>query len=63
MVGYGGMDWVTISALATAGGALALAAATYGSVRSANRAARVAERTLMGATVARHWNVDRPDPR
>jgi hypothetical protein len=40
-------DWVTISALATAGGTLALAAATYAAVRSANRAARVAERTLL----------------
>lgn len=39
-------DWVTISALATAGGTLALAGATYGSVRSANRAARVAEQAL-----------------
>jgi hypothetical protein len=40
-------DWVTISALATAGGTLVLAAATYASVRSAQRAARVAERTLL----------------
>jgi hypothetical protein len=40
-------DWVTISALATAGGTLVLAGATYLSVRSANRAARVAERTLL----------------
>jgi hypothetical protein len=40
-------DWVTISSLATAGGTLVLAAATYSSVRSANRSARVAERTLM----------------
>jgi hypothetical protein len=40
-------DWVTISALATAGGTLVLAGATYGSVRSANRAARVAERSLL----------------
>jgi hypothetical protein len=39
-------DWVTISALATAGGTLALAAATYGSVRSANRSAVVAELAL-----------------
>ena len=39
-------DWVTISALATAGGTLALAGATYGSVRSANRSARVAEVAL-----------------
>ena len=40
-------DWVTISALATAGGTLVLAVATFASVRSAQRAARVAERTLL----------------
>jgi hypothetical protein len=40
-------DWVTISALATAVGTLVLAAATFASVRSANRAARVAERSLL----------------
>jgi hypothetical protein len=39
-------DWVTISSLATAGGTLALAVATYSSVRSANRSARIAERSL-----------------
>lgn len=42
-----GADWVTISSLATAGGTLVLAAATFASVRSANRAARVAERSLL----------------
>jgi hypothetical protein len=36
-------DWTTISALATAGGTLALAAATYSAVRSANRSTRIAE--------------------
>jgi hypothetical protein len=41
------MDWVTISALATAFGTLVLAAATFASVRSANRAARVAELSLL----------------
>jgi hypothetical protein len=41
------VDWVSISALATAGGTLALAATTYGSVRSANRAARAAEHSLL----------------
>jgi hypothetical protein len=41
------VDWVTISALATAGGTLILAIATFASVRSANRAARVAERSLL----------------
>jgi hypothetical protein len=40
-------DWVTISALATAGGTLVLAIATFASVRSGNRAARVAEQALM----------------
>ena len=40
-------DWATISALATAGGTLVLAGATFASVRSANRAARVAERSLL----------------
>jgi hypothetical protein len=39
-------DWVTISSLATAGGTLALAGATYASVRSANRSARIAEVAL-----------------
>jgi hypothetical protein len=42
-------DWVTISALATAGGTLVLAGATFASVRSANRAARVAEQSLLAA--------------
>jgi len=40
-------DWVVVSSLATAGGTLVLAAATFASVRSANRAARVAERSLL----------------
>ncbi len=40
------MGWVTISALATAAGTLVLAVATFASVKSANRAARVAERAL-----------------
>jgi hypothetical protein len=40
-------DWVAISGLATAGGTLALALTTYASVRSANRAARVAELSLL----------------
>src|SRR2546429_4042544 len=39
-------DWVTISSLATAGGTMVLALATFASVRSANRAARVAERSF-----------------
>ena|SRR5437868_9910433 len=40
-------DWATISQLATAGGTLVLAIATFGAVRSANTAARTAERSLM----------------
>ena len=40
-------DWVTISSLATAGGTLVLAIATFSSVRSANRSARVAEQSLL----------------
>src|SRR5580765_2957314 len=40
------VDWVTISSLATASGTLVLAVATFASVRSANRAARSAERAL-----------------
>ena len=43
------MDWVTISALASAGGTLVLAGVTVASVRSANRAARVAEQSLLAA--------------
>src|SRR4051794_11559414 len=40
-------DWATISSLATAGGTLVLAMATFAAVRSANTAARTAERSLM----------------
>ena len=50
-------DWVTISALATAGGTLVLAAATFASVRSANRAARVAERSLLVGFADDKWVV------
>jgi hypothetical protein len=39
-------DWVTISSLATATGTLVLATATFASVRSGNRTARAAERSL-----------------
>ena len=42
-------DWVTISALASAGGTPVLAGVTVASVRSANRAARVAEMSLLAA--------------
>jgi hypothetical protein len=40
-------DWATISSAATAAGTLVLAVATFSSIRSANRSARVAERALM----------------
>jgi hypothetical protein len=40
-------DWVVISSLATAAGTLGLAATTYASVRSANRAARAAEVSML----------------
>jgi hypothetical protein len=40
-------DWVTVSSLATAGATLVLAFATFASVKSANRAARAAERSLL----------------
>lgn len=42
----GTISWATVSALATAGGTLVLALATFASVRSANRAARTAERAF-----------------
>jgi hypothetical protein len=38
------VNWVTISSLATAGGTLVLAVATFASVRSGNRSARTADR-------------------
>jgi hypothetical protein len=41
------MDWATVSSLATAGGTLVLALATFSAVRSSNRSARVAERALL----------------
>ena len=42
-------DWVTISSLATAGGTLVLAVATFAFVKSANRSARVAELSVMAS--------------
>jgi hypothetical protein len=42
-----GTDWVTVADLATAAGTLVLAVATFNAVRSANRAARVAEQALL----------------
>ncbi len=43
------VNWETISALATAGGTLVLAVATFAAVRSANRAARVSEQAARTA--------------
>jgi hypothetical protein len=43
-------DWQTISSLATAGGTLILAVATFSAIRSANRSARVAERSFLTGT-------------
>lgn len=40
------IDWNTVSSLATGAGTLVLAVATFASVRSANQAARTAERAL-----------------
>ncbi|MDQ1619649.1 MAG: hypothetical protein QOE19_2218 [Actinomycetota bacterium] len=40
-------DWATISSFATAGGTFVLALATYSAVRSSNRSARTAERSLL----------------
>jgi hypothetical protein len=42
-------NWSTIASLATAGGTLVLAVATFASIRSANRSARVSERALSTA--------------
>src|SRR5690242_20770551 len=39
-------DWATISSLATAGGTLVLAVATFAAVRSSNQSARIAELAL-----------------
>lgn len=41
------VDWTTVSSLVTGGGTLVLAVATFAAVRSANRAARVAEQALL----------------
>jgi hypothetical protein len=40
------VDWTTISSLATGGGTLVLAVATFSAVRSSNRSARIAEAAL-----------------
>src|SRR4051794_41878977 len=40
------MDWTAAASLATAGGTLVLAVATFASVRSSNRSARLAEYSM-----------------
>jgi hypothetical protein len=42
-------DWATISSIATAGGTLVLAIATFSSVRSASASTRLTERALLAA--------------
>jgi len=55
-------DWVIISSLATAGGTLVLAAATFSAVRSANRAARTSERSFLVALRPVLFQSRRDDP-
>jgi hypothetical protein len=43
------VDWVSVSGIATAGATLVLAVATFASVRYGNRAARIAERSLLAS--------------
>ena len=43
------LDWVAASSIATAAATLVLALATFAAVRSANRAARVAEQSLLAS--------------
>jgi hypothetical protein len=42
-------DWATVAEVSTAAGTLVLALATFASVRSSNRSARLAERSLLDA--------------
>jgi len=42
-------DWSTVASIATAGGTLVLALATFASIRSANRSARISERAARTA--------------
>ena len=57
------MDWVTVSSLATAGGTLVLAVATFGATRSANRSARISEIALRQQLrpVLMHSQLDDPE--
>jgi hypothetical protein len=56
-------DWATISSLATAGGTLVLAGATFSAVRSSNRSARIAEQALQEQRrpVLVHARLDDPE--
>ena len=42
-------DWATVAQVATAGGTLILAVATFSSIRASNRSVKVAERSLLAA--------------
>lgn len=42
-------NWATIAQVATAGGTLILALATFSSIRASNRSVKVAERSLLAA--------------
>ena len=55
-------DWSTIASLATAGGTLVLAIATFGSTRSANRAARASEEALLVGVRPLLFNARQDDP-
>ena len=55
-------DWVTISSLATAGGTLVLAGATFAAVRSGNRSARIAEASLLAGLRPLIVTTRREDP-
>jgi hypothetical protein len=55
-------DWSTIASLATAGGTLVLAIATFGSTRTATRTARVSEESLLVGIRPVLFNA-RPDDR
>jgi hypothetical protein len=56
-------DWAAISSLATAGGTLVLAGATFSAVRSSNRSARIAEQALQEQRrpVLVHARLDDPE--
>ncbi len=55
-------DWSTIASLGTAAGTLVLALATFGSTRSANRAARASEEALLVGVRPVLFNARQDDP-